>query len=97
MRVLGEFGVDGVEPQVPGSKTARLALQGLALGAGQVLPPSVLVDALAGGNAASGLGEDIRWCIALSSCPRRQGPQRPLAYHRSVSRQGWRPQTGLRP
>jgi DNA-binding SARP family transcriptional activator len=46
VRVLGEFGVDGVEPQSFGSKKARLALQHLALGAGQVVPSDVLVDAL---------------------------------------------------
>jgi DNA-binding SARP family transcriptional activator len=46
VRVLGEFGVDGVEPQALGSKKARLALQQLALGAGQVVPSDVLVEAL---------------------------------------------------
>jgi len=46
VRVLGEFGVDGVEPRALGSKKARLALQYLALGAGQVVPSDVLVDAL---------------------------------------------------
>jgi DNA-binding SARP family transcriptional activator len=46
VRVLGEFGVDGVEPQALGSKKARLALQHLALGAGQIVPSDVLVDAL---------------------------------------------------
>ena len=46
VRVLGEFGVDGVEPQALGSKKARLALQHLALGAGQVVPTDVLIDAL---------------------------------------------------
>jgi DNA-binding SARP family transcriptional activator len=46
VRVLGEFGVDGVEPQSLGSRKARLALQHLALGAGQVVPSDVLVDAL---------------------------------------------------
>ena len=46
VRVLGEFGVDGLEPQALGSKKARLALQHLALGAGQVVPSDVLIDAL---------------------------------------------------
>jgi len=46
VRVLGEFGVDGVEPQALGSKKARLALQHLALGAGQVVPSDVLIDAV---------------------------------------------------
>src|ERR1700733_4420383 len=46
VRVLCEFGVDGVEPQALVSKMARLALQHLALGAGQVVPSDVLVDAL---------------------------------------------------
>ena len=46
VRVLGDFGVDGVEPQALGSRKARLALQLLALAAGQVVPSDVLVDAL---------------------------------------------------
>jgi DNA-binding SARP family transcriptional activator/Tfp pilus assembly protein PilF len=46
VRVLGEFGVDGVEPQSLGSKKARLALHHLALGAGQVVPTDVLIDGL---------------------------------------------------
>jgi len=46
VRVLGDFGVDGVEPQAIGSRKARLALQLLALAEGQVVPSDVLVDAL---------------------------------------------------
>jgi DNA-binding SARP family transcriptional activator len=46
VRVLGEFGVDGVEPGAFGSKKARLALQLLAVAAGQPVPPGVLIDAL---------------------------------------------------
>src|SRR5579863_10728063 len=46
VRVLGEFGVGGVEPQALGSRKGRLALAVLALGAGQVVPSDVLVDAL---------------------------------------------------
>src|SRR5579859_5261839 len=46
LRVLGDFGVDGVEPQALGSKKARLALHLLALGAGHVVPSDVLADAL---------------------------------------------------
>ena len=46
VRVLGDFGVDGFEPQALGSKKARRALQLLALAAGQVVPSGVLVDAL---------------------------------------------------
>ncbi len=46
VRVLSDFGVDGVEPQAFGSRKARLALQLLALGAGQVVPSGVLIDAL---------------------------------------------------
>jgi DNA-binding SARP family transcriptional activator len=48
LRVLGDFGVDGVEPQALGSRKARLALQLLALGDGQVVPSAVLTDALWG-------------------------------------------------
>ena len=46
VRVLSDFGVDGIEPQAFGSRKARLALQLLALGAGQAVPAGVLIDAL---------------------------------------------------
>src|SRR5437764_304802 len=46
VRVLGDFGVDGVEPQAIGSRKARLALQLLALAEGQMVPSDVLIDAL---------------------------------------------------
>ena len=48
VRVLGDFGVDGVEPQALGSRKARLALHLLALGDGQAVPADVLIDALWG-------------------------------------------------
>jgi DNA-binding SARP family transcriptional activator/tetratricopeptide (TPR) repeat protein len=48
LRVLSDFGVDGVEPQALGSRKGRLALCVLALAAGQVVPADVLVDALWG-------------------------------------------------
>jgi DNA-binding SARP family transcriptional activator len=44
LRVLSDFGVDGVEPQALGSRKGRLALQLLALGGGQVVPADVLID-----------------------------------------------------
>ena len=46
VRVLGDFGVDGIEPQAFGSRKARLALQLIALGAGQAVQAGVLIDAL---------------------------------------------------
>src|SRR5580692_12598175 len=46
VRVLGDFGVDGIEPQALGSRKARLALQVLAMAEGQAVPADVLVDAL---------------------------------------------------
>ena len=46
VRVLGDFGVDGVEPQALGSRKARLALHLLALADGQAVPAGVLIDAL---------------------------------------------------
>ena len=46
VRVLGDFGVDGIEPQALGSRKTRLALHLLALGGGQPVPSDVLVDAL---------------------------------------------------
>jgi DNA-binding SARP family transcriptional activator len=46
--VLGDFAVDGLEPQAPGSKQARLARHLLALAGGQAVPASVLTGALWG-------------------------------------------------
>jgi DNA-binding SARP family transcriptional activator/tetratricopeptide (TPR) repeat protein len=48
VRVLGDFGVDGIEPQALGSRKARLALQLLAMAEGQAVPADVLIDALWG-------------------------------------------------
>ena len=53
LRVLGEFGVDGVEPAALGSRKARLALELLALAAGRPVPPDVLLDALWGESPPS--------------------------------------------
>jgi DNA-binding SARP family transcriptional activator/tetratricopeptide (TPR) repeat protein len=46
VRVLSDFGVDGIEPQALGSRKARLALQVLAMAEGQAVPADVLIDAL---------------------------------------------------
>ncbi len=46
VRVLGDFGVDGIEPQGLGSRKARQVLHLLALGEGQAVPSGVLIDAL---------------------------------------------------
>jgi DNA-binding SARP family transcriptional activator/tetratricopeptide (TPR) repeat protein len=46
VRVLSDFGVDGIEPQAFGSRKARLALQLLAVAGGQAVPAGVLIDAL---------------------------------------------------
>ncbi len=48
VRVLNDFGMDGVEPQSLGSRKARLALHLLALAGGQVVTSAVLADALWG-------------------------------------------------
>jgi DNA-binding SARP family transcriptional activator/tetratricopeptide (TPR) repeat protein len=48
VRVLSDFGVDGIEPQALGSRKARLALQLLAMAEGQAVPVDVLIDALWG-------------------------------------------------
>jgi len=48
VRVLSDFGVDGIEPQALGSKKARLALQLLAMAAGQAVSCDVLIDSLWG-------------------------------------------------
>ncbi len=57
VRVLGDFGVDGIEPQTLGSKKARQALRLLALGSGQVVHSDVLIDAIWPG-VAPGRPED---------------------------------------
>jgi DNA-binding SARP family transcriptional activator len=46
VRVLSDFGVDGIEPQALGSRKARLTLQMLAMAGGQAVPAGVLIDAL---------------------------------------------------
>jgi DNA-binding SARP family transcriptional activator len=46
VRVLSDFGVDGIEPQAFGSRKARLTLQLLAMAGGQAVPAGVLIDAL---------------------------------------------------
>ena len=46
VRVLSDFGVDGIEPQALGSRKARLTLQLLAIAGGQAVPAGVLIDAL---------------------------------------------------
>jgi DNA-binding SARP family transcriptional activator/tetratricopeptide (TPR) repeat protein len=46
VRVLSDFGVDGIEPQAFGSRKARLVLQLLAVAGGQAVPADVLIDAL---------------------------------------------------
>jgi DNA-binding SARP family transcriptional activator/tetratricopeptide (TPR) repeat protein len=48
VRVLNDFGVDGIEPQSLGSRKARLALHLLALAGGQVVTSAALEDALWG-------------------------------------------------
>src|SRR5277367_2732049 len=48
VRLLGEFGVDGVEPAALGSRKARLALQLLALAQGRAVPSALLADAVWG-------------------------------------------------
>jgi DNA-binding SARP family transcriptional activator len=48
VRVLSDFGVDGIEPQALGSKKGRLALCALALAGGQAVPADVLTDTLWG-------------------------------------------------
>ena len=48
VRVLSDFGVDGIEPQALGSRKARLALQLLAMAEGQAVSCDVLIDSLWG-------------------------------------------------
>src|SRR5215472_4747852 len=48
VRVLGDFGVDGVEPHALGSKKARTALHLLALAQRHCVRSDILIDALWG-------------------------------------------------
>ena len=48
VRVLGDFGVDGIEPRALGSRKARQALWLLALAGGRTVATDVLVDAIWG-------------------------------------------------
>ncbi|MBV9796028.1 MAG: AAA family ATPase [Actinobacteria bacterium] len=48
VRVLGDFGVDGIEPSALASRKGRLVLCVLALARGQPVPADVLVDTLWG-------------------------------------------------
>ncbi|HXJ27559.1 MAG TPA: bacterial transcriptional activator domain-containing protein, partial [Streptosporangiaceae bacterium] len=50
VRVLGDFGVDGLVPHALGSRKARQALHLLALGQGAVVRTGVLTDALWAGT-----------------------------------------------
>ena len=50
VRVLGDFGVDGLAPHALGSRKARQALHLLALGQGALVSTGVLADALWGGT-----------------------------------------------
>jgi DNA-binding SARP family transcriptional activator len=50
VRVLGDFGVDGLAPHALGSRKARQALHLLALGQGAVVRTGVLTDALWAGT-----------------------------------------------
>jgi DNA-binding SARP family transcriptional activator/tetratricopeptide (TPR) repeat protein len=59
VRVLGEFAVDGVEPQTLGSKKARQALHLLALGEGRPVPADTLADALWGDQPPARPGDQI--------------------------------------
>ncbi|MBV9093078.1 MAG: AAA family ATPase [Streptosporangiaceae bacterium] len=59
VRVLGDFGVDGVEPSAFGSKKARLVLQLLAMGGGQAVPPGALIDAVWGDAAPARPEEQV--------------------------------------
>src|ERR1051326_5578939 len=46
VRVLGDFGVDGLAPSALGSRKARQALHLLALGQGAIVSTDVLIAAL---------------------------------------------------
>jgi hypothetical protein len=53
VRVLGDFGVDGIEQQALGSKKARTALHLLALAQGHPVRSDVLIRRAVGRRAAS--------------------------------------------
>jgi DNA-binding SARP family transcriptional activator/tetratricopeptide (TPR) repeat protein len=59
IRVLGDFGVDGLEPQALGSRKARTALHLLALAQGHSVRSDVLIDALWGDAAPSSPDDQV--------------------------------------
>ena len=64
LRLLGEFGVDGVEPAALGSRKARLALHLLALAQGRTVPSGVLAESLWG--AAQPTRPDDQLAVLMS-------------------------------
>ncbi len=64
LRLLGEFGVDGVEPAALGSRKARRALHLLALGQGRPVPSGVLAESLWG--AAQPTRPDDQLAVLMS-------------------------------
>jgi len=76
VRVLGDFGVDGVEPQALGSRKARLALQLLAMAEGQAVPSDVLIDALWDDDSRVRL--KAAWALGRIGDPRAEAPLRRL-------------------
>ena len=60
VRVLSDFGVDGIEPQALGSRKARLALQLLAMAGGQAVSAG-RADRCAVGRLPRPPGPRISW------------------------------------
>jgi DNA-binding SARP family transcriptional activator len=48
VRLLGEFGVDGIDPAALGSRKPRVTLRLLALAQGRSVPSAILADTLWG-------------------------------------------------
>ena len=74
VRVLSDFGVDGIDPQALGSRKGRLALCVLALAEGQPVPPGVLADALWGDTPPARPEDQIAVLMSRAPLGPRAGP-----------------------
>ena len=77
VRVLGEFGVDGLDPHAVGSRKARLALHLLALAGGQAVPAGVLTDAIWGDAPPARPDDQLAVLVSRLRVGARPRPDRP--------------------
>ena len=76
VRVLGDFGVDGLEPAALGSRKARLALHLLALAEGGSVGSDVLIEALWAGSPPARPEDQLSVLMSLAEGGAGTGPDR---------------------